>query len=170
MEREKSGRIVAAQVTACKSMGQTRAALTGPPRRHKILNPRRLTATEVIMNSRHVTIVALAAILAAAACRGSEKEAALPAMMVARFETEMKTILYDLKLAEETAYVLADKYLELEELTGAYFTRPVPESYELGLSHLSEEGYRARISHKASGLSCELEVGTGPGSGVVTCE
>jgi hypothetical protein len=123
------------------------------------------------MNSRHVTIAAFAAIVATGiACKGADEEAALPALMIARFETEMKTILHDLKLAEETAYTIGDRYLELGELTGAYFTRPVPEKYELVLSDVSEEGYRAQITHTASGITCELAVGGSGGRGVPTCK
>lgn len=123
------------------------------------------------MNSRHVTIAAFAALIATgAACKESEREAALPALMIARFETEMKVILHDLKLAEETAHALGDSYLELGELTGAYFTRPVPEKYELVLTDVSAEGYRAQMTHTASGITCELEVGGAAGRGVPICK
>jgi hypothetical protein len=120
--------------------------------------------------TNHHTVLALVAILAVGgACRGSEEEAALPAMLKTRFETEMKTILHDLKLAQETAHTLTGSYLELQPLQGQYFNRPVPETYDLVLSDVSSSAYRAVITHRASGLSCRLEVETGEARGVPVC-
>lgn len=125
------------------------------------------------MERQFITAPLIAALLAAAiaACgQPEEKEAALPAMLKARFQTEMKIILHELKAAEESAAVLEGEYLELSKLEGRYFTRPVPETYELSVSELSPTSFRARIVHGASGLSCRLEVGTGQGQGVPICD
>ena len=45
-----------------------------------------------------------------------------------------------------------------------------PGGYELTLSEVTRSSYRAQVTHKASGLSCKLEVGTGGGSENPTCE
>ena len=121
------------------------------------------------MRNQFALLALVAALTAGVACRGSEEEAALPAMLKARFETEMKTILHDLKLAEETANALTGQYLELQPLQSQYFNRPVPETYDLQLTDVSGSGYRAVITHRASGISCRLEVETGEGRGVPIC-
>ncbi len=104
-------------------------------------------------------------------CGGSEPEnAALPTIMRQRIQTEMRTILRDLKVAEEQAAVLEGRYLELEPLRARYFNRPVREGYRLTLSEVSAGGFRAEVVHAASGLRCQLRVAEGgAGSGVPTC-
>ncbi|UCC70955.1 MAG: hypothetical protein JSV86_11190 [Gemmatimonadota bacterium] len=93
----------------------------------------------------------------------------VPGVLRAQFQTQMRTILHDLQTAEEQAAVIEGAYLNLEELRGRYFNRPVPENYELSLTDVSPDGYRAEIVHRASGLRCRLEVG-GSGRGAPTCD
>ena len=119
---------------------------------------------------------ALAVVLLMAAgsgCRDSESESnALPGILKTRFQTEMRTILHDLKMAQEQAATLEGGYQSLEALRSRYFNRPVPESYALTLSDVTPTSFRAEIEHKASKLRCRLVVGGGgPGAaGVPVCD
>lgn len=111
-----------------------------------------------------LTAVALAAGLAG--CGGSDaEEGQVPAMLRHQFETQMKTILHDVQVAEEQAAALEGRYLGLPELRQKYFNRPVPENYELSLTGVSRDAYSAEVVHKASGLSCRLEVAAAAGGG-----
>lgn len=112
-------------------------------------------------------LAALGAVAALAAC-DSEPDEGTPSVMRIRFETEMKTILRDVKAAEETAAATEDRYLELGELKGRYLNRPIPASYRLSLSDVSDRGFTASIVHERTGLSCRLEVGP-DGTGVPEC-
>ena len=78
-----------------------------------------------------LAVVSGVLLLTVTGCKGSDEEAAMPALMRTRFETEMKTILQDLKLAEEQAHALEDKYLELAPLKSQYFNHVVPDTYDL---------------------------------------
>ena len=112
-------------------------------------------------------IALLAAAVLLGAC-GGEEGGEIPPMLRTRFETEMKTILREVKAAQETAAALEGVYLELDRLQGRFFTRPVPETYDLSLGDVSADGFTARIEHRATGLSCRLQVGGG-GAGVPSC-
>ncbi len=103
-------------------------------------------------------------------CDRSEGEGEVPTLLKTRFETEMKTILHDVKAAQESAAALEGNYLELDELRKRYLNRVVPETYTLTVTDVSATGFRAEITHGATGLSCRLEVGVGSGRGVPTCD
>ncbi len=108
--------------------------------------------------------------LGLAGCGSDAEEGQVPAMLRHQFETQMKTILHDLQVAQEQAAALEGRYLELPELRQKYFNRPVPENYELSLVGVSRDAYSAEVVHKASGLSCRLEVSAGAaGGGVPRC-
>jgi len=96
-------------------------------------------------------------------------EGEMPSMLRHRFETEMKTILQDVKVAEEQAMALEGRYLQLEPLKAQYLNRVVPDNYVLTLGDVTADGFRAEILHSASGLSCVLEVG-GSGAGIPKCD
>lgn len=98
-------------------------------------------------------------------CGSEEQTGEMPALMKERFEAEMRTILRDVKLAEEQAAVLEDRYVELDALQARYLNRPVPETYRLSLSDVSADGFRAEVEHKASGLHCRLVVTASPSEG-----
>ena len=119
---------------------------------------------------RTATLVAALTLLTVSSCRSSDEETGMPAMLKIRFVTEMKTILTDVRRAEETAHTLGDRYLGLNELRGQYLSRSVPESYQLTLTDVTDSSYRAQVTHKASGLTCKLEVGSGQGSENPTCD
>ncbi len=115
-------------------------------------------------------IAVLLLALAPFACRSSDRgEREVPAMLRYQFQTQMKTILRDVKVAEEQAGILDGKYLELSQLRPKYFNRTVPDNYTLSISDVSEVGFRAEVVHKASGLSCELVVGAS-GAGIPECD
>ena len=106
----------------------------------------------------------------ALACGSSDSvEGEVPAMLRHRFETEMKTILRDVKVAEEQALVLEGTYLALDSLKARYLNRVVPETFALTIDQLTADGFRAQVVHRASGLACHLEVG-GNGAGVPKCD
>jgi hypothetical protein len=115
------------------------------------------------------TLALTVALLGLIGC-GSDNEEAnqVPRLLRQRFETEMKTILQDVKVAEEQAMAFENSYLELPELRRKYLTRTVPESYALTVSGVSAEGFEAEIVHTASGLRCKLSVG-GSGAGIPEC-
>jgi hypothetical protein len=103
-------------------------------------------------------------------CKRTENEdREVPTILKAQFQTQMRTILHDLQAAEEQAAVIEGRYLDLEELRGTYFNRQVSDNYELSLSDVTATAYRAEAKHKASGLSCHLEVG-GSGRGSTICD
>lgn len=112
--------------------------------------------------------VALASILLIAACGEEEQEEEAPSLLRVRFESEMKAILRDVKVAEEMAGASEGRYLELGELRSRYLSREIPDSYELALTDVSAAGYRAEIVHVTTGLRCVLDAGGG-GSGIPTC-
>jgi hypothetical protein len=85
-----------------------------------------------------------------------------------RFESEMKTILRDVKAAEEMAGASEGRYLELGELRSRYLSREIPDTYELTLADVSASGYRAEIVHGATGLRCVLDA-SGGGPGIPAC-
>ena len=122
--------------------------------------------------NRTQTPAAIAAILIASivgGCGSSDgPESEMPAMLKHRFEAEMKTILRDVKVAEEQAMVLEGAYLELEPLKARYMNRVVPDTYTLTIGGVTPEGFRAELVHRASGLTCQLEVG-GSGDGIAKC-
>ncbi len=106
--------------------------------------------------------------VAVGGCGGSDAgEQRMPAMLRHQFETQMKTILHDVQVAQEQASALEGRYLELPELRKKYFNRPVPENYELSVNDVSRDSYAAEVVHKASGLSCRLVVSPGSGGGGV---
>jgi hypothetical protein len=110
-------------------------------------------------------------------CGSEEKTGEMPALLKERYEAEMRTILRDVKMAEEQAAALEDRYVDLDALQARYLNRPVPESYRLSLSDVSANGFRAELEHTASGLRCRLIVTPSPseggaaglGSGVPDC-
>lgn len=112
-----------------------------------------------------ISTLILTLIAASSACDSERGDAEMPAMLRRRFEAEMKTILRDLRLAEEQAMALEGRYLEFDELRSRYFSRDVPDSYVLTLAAVSAEGFRAEIVHGSSGLRCRLEVGSATPSG-----
>jgi hypothetical protein len=106
-------------------------------------------------------------------CGSQERQGEVPAIMKQRFEAEMRAILRDVKMAEEQAAALESGYVDLDELRARYFNRSVPGGYELSLSDVTALGFRAEITHVASGLRCRLVVGAaGPeaGGGVPRCD
>lgn len=106
-------------------------------------------------------------------CGSPEREGEVPAIMKQRFEAEMRAILRDVKMAEEQAAALENGYIDLDALRAQYFNRSVPEGYELTLSDVTALGFRAEVTHVASGLRCQLVVGAaGPdaGGGVPRCD
>ena len=114
--------------------------------------------------------IAITLASAEAACGSSDSaEGEMPSMLRHRFETEMKTILQYVKVAEEQAMALGGKYLELEPLKAQYLNRVVPDNYVLTLEQVTPDGFRAEMVHSASGLSCILEVG-GSGAGIPKCD
>ncbi len=125
---------------------------------------------------KHPIMVLLSAALVGTglwSCRSQENREEMPVLMKQRFEAEMRTILRDVKMAEEQAAALEDRYVDLDVLRTKYFNRPVPEGYELTLSDVTAGGFRAEVEHKASGLRCRLVVGAAPqeaGSGVPSCD
>lgn len=122
---------------------------------------------------RNAPVIALGiAFLAtfAQACGPEETgEAEVPQMLRVQFETQMKTVLHDLKVAQEQAMAFDGTYLELPELQRKYFTRVVPDNYSLTLTEVSGTGFKAQMSHTASGLTCRLEVGES-GAGIPRCD
>lgn len=115
-----------------------------------------------------ITALVLSALVAWPGCGGGQNGAAGEEgsrLLRVRFETEMKVILRDLAAAEETARTQNGRYLGLEELRGAFFTRPVPSPYRLQVSGVTADGYRADIEHGPTGLRCELVVASGRGGG-----
>jgi hypothetical protein len=93
--------------------------------------------------------------------------------MKQRFQTEMRAILRDVKMAEEQAAAIEDRYVGLDVLRAKYFNRPVPDGYELTVRDVTPGGFRAEVEHKASGLHCQLVVSSGApegGSGVPNCQ
>lgn len=114
-------------------------------------------------------IVAASAMFALAGCEGSDAGGEMPPFLRARFTTEMKTVLRDLQFAEEQAAVNEGRYMPLVELRGRYFDRPLREGLELTVSDVTESGYRAKIVHAPSGLSCRLEVSDGA-RGIPQCD
>lgn len=107
-------------------------------------------------------------------CGERESGGEVPPLMKERFQAEMRTILRDVKMAEEQAAALEDSYLELDALQARYLNRSVPERYRLSLSEVTAAGFRAEIEHEASGLRCRLVVSATPsgeaGTGVPNCQ
>ncbi|UCF19435.1 MAG: hypothetical protein JSU87_16165 [Gemmatimonadota bacterium] len=97
--------------------------------------------------------------LACGACGGQREGDEMPAMLRQRFQTEMKMILRDVRLAEEQALALEGSYLGLDELRGRYMNRSLPEAYSVNLDSVTADGFVAEVMHRASGLSCRLAVG-----------
>ncbi len=118
------------------------------------------------------SLVAWLLAVAAMGCRGQEEgEEQVPAVLRHQFQTQMKTILHDVQVAQEQASAFEGRYLEMAELRRKYFNRPVPENYELSLQEVSPDGYSAEVVHRRSGLRCWLAVGEGTGGGgVPRCE
>lgn len=126
------------------------------------------------MAERGLTGSAVTAILVLGilACSSGGEQQEMPALMKHRFEAEMKAILHDLKVAQETASALEGQYVEYEALEGRYFNRPVPDTYELTLKDVTPQGFRAEVIHKRSGLRCELLVteSAQSGGGIPRCD
>jgi hypothetical protein len=122
--------------------------------------------------TQKLSVLAVVLLMAAGSGCGESESDGLPAVLKTRFQTEMRTILHDLRLAQEQAAALEGGYLALDALRDRYFNRPVPESYLLTLSDVTPTGFRAEIEHKASKLSCRLVVGgEGPAAeGVPVCD
>ncbi len=103
-------------------------------------------------------------------CGSSDRPAGeVPAMLRHKFEIQMKTILHDVKFAEEQAMALDGAYLELEPLKAKYLNRVVPDNYTLTIGQVTADGFRAEVVHRASGLACHLEAG-GSGAGIPECD
>jgi len=103
-------------------------------------------------------------------CGSSDRgDGEVPAMLRHQFEIQMKTILHDVRVAEEQAMALDGAYLELEPLKAKYLNRVVPENYTLTIEQVTEDGFRAEMVHPASGLACYLESG-GSGAGIPKCD
>jgi hypothetical protein len=124
------------------------------------------------MNRALWVVAAMGLFVATMACSSGEERQEMPALMKQRFETEMKLILHDLRLAQEQAYSLEGHYVEFEALEGEYFSRHVPEAYELTLKDVTLQGYRAEVTHKPSELRCELLMTetSQPGTGIPRCD
>lgn len=126
---------------------------------------------EFVTIHRRPRLAAVALILTGlcvTAC-GDEREEEVPPMLRVRFETEMKTILRDVRSAQAMAAATEGRYLELDALRARYLSRAIPDSYELSMTGVSETGFTAEIVHNASDLRCSLEVGGG-GTGVPSCD
>jgi hypothetical protein len=117
-------------------------------------------------------VAAMGLLVTPMGCGSGDEPQEMPPLMKQRFQTEMKVILHDLRLAQEEAYSLEGQYVEFEALEGEFFTRPVPEAYELTLKDVTLDGYRAEVVHKPSGLRCELLMTetSQPGSGIPRCD
>jgi hypothetical protein len=126
-----------------------------------------------ILMERLANLGAMAAMLTAlvvAGCGSSDSnDGEMPALLKHRFETEMKTILRDVKIAEEQAMALEGAYLELAPLKARYLNRVISDKYTLTVGEVTADGFRAEIVHPASGLECYLEVG-GSGAGIPKCD
>ncbi len=111
--------------------------------------------------------------LAVGACGGEgspEGRAGSAAEMVrAPIMTEMKTILRDIRSAQERAAATSGAYLDWDELREGYMSRPIPEAYTVRVDRVTADGFRARVEHRRSGLACELVVEPGSGSGSPEC-
>ena len=114
-------------------------------------------------------VAAMGLLVAPIACSSETGDGEVPAMLRHQFQTQMKIILHDVKVAEEQAMAFDNTYLELEELRRTYFNRVVPDNYTLSIGDVSANGFQAEVVHKASGLSCNLEVG-GSGGGIPKCD
>jgi len=114
-------------------------------------------------------VAAMGLLFAPIACSSETGGGEVPAMLRHQFQTQMKIILHDVKVAEEQAMAFDNTYLELEELRRTYFNRVVPDNYTLSIGDVSANGFQAEVVHKASGLSCNLEVG-GSGGGIPKCD
>jgi len=125
---------------------------------------------------KQVALVLLSATLIGSgvwSCGSQEGGGEIPPLMKQRFETEMRAVLRDVKMAEEQAAALEDRYVGLDVLQAKYFNRPVPDGYELTIRDVTPGGFRAEVEHKASGLRCQLVVSSGSpeqGSGVPRCD
>lgn len=111
------------------------------------------------------TLLAAALAMAGMWSCGEPERGEMPPLLKQRFEAEMRTILRDVKMAEEQAAALEDSYLELDALQARYLNRTVPEVYRLSLSDVSADGFRAEVEHVASGLRCRLVVSAKPSEG-----
>ncbi len=112
---------------------------------------------------------ALAVLVADGCGRSDGEDGEVPGILKAQFETQMKTILHDVQLAEEQAAAIEGGYVSLEQLRGRYLNRSIPENYVLSLTDVSATEYRAEIVHGPSGLRCRLEVGVS-GRGAPICD
>jgi len=117
-----------------------------------------------------VVLTSALAVVGLWSCGERESGGEMPPLMKQRFEAEMRTILRDVKMAEEQAAALEDSYLDLDALKARYLNRTVPKGYRLSLSDVSATGFRAEVEHEASGLRCTLVVletrsGAGPQQG-----
>ena len=118
--------------------------------------------------SRAAVAVLLASVVLG--CGSSDRaDGEVPAMLRHQFETQMKIILHDVKVAEEQAMALDGSYLELAPLKAKYLNRVVPDNYTLTIGQVTADGFRAEAVHLASGLTCYLEVG-GSGAGIPKCD
>lgn len=86
----------------------------------------------------------------------------------APIQTEMKTVLRDIRIAQEQARSARGRYIAWGELERDFLARAVPDAYRVELSGVSATGYRAEVIHERSGLRCGLEEGTS-GSRGPTC-
>ena len=114
-------------------------------------------------------LVVAALTIASAGCRGEDSEGGggeLPAIIRTRFTTEMKSILRDIRLAEDIARVETGSYVDWAKLRGSFLSRSIPDTYEVRLIDLTSASYRAEVTHARTGLTCQLTAGSGSASAV----
>lgn len=82
---------------------------------------------------------------------------------------EMKTLLREVRLAEEQASIENSRYLSLTELRRRYFNRPVRPVFQLTIKDVTATGYRAEVVHGRTGVRCWSIVGAALAS-ALTCK
>lgn len=118
--------------------------------------------------SSRIGVVAIVAALAG--CDSGDRSAAGSAMLRRQIETQAKTILRDVKAAEEQAATLEGGYVAREALMSRYLSRALPDGFELTIDDVSADAFRAVVVHRSSRTRCRLEVGRGSVAAVPTCD
>ncbi len=126
------------------------------------------------MMRRHFLIpwVILALAVCSPACGTGEEDsepAQVPSLLRTRFTSEMKIILRDIQTSEETARAITGSYVDWDELRRTYLSRLLPDSYEIKLTEVSANSYRAEIVHRHTGLTCGITATAGGTGNVSTC-
>lgn len=120
-------------------------------------------------------VIALIAIVAAVVWlvgRGLDREpppADAPNVLRTPLTAEMKTLLREVRVAQEAASLANGRYLSLSELRGRYFNSPVRPVFQLSIDDVTATGYRAEVIHGKTGVRCWSVVGPGR-AGAPTCK